>query len=203
MKYRNYWGYEIDLLVAMSETLNFTYTIVNPEDGKWGHIEADGTWSGLVAEAAFARVDFVICDIFLVYSRWQVTFQGQFTSLLKHENYRHFRFLMVLYPLTRTTRLLLVLDLCHCQNTWPSSIRLTRSCGSASRSPSSWWPASFGPSPDRRAKSKGPFSRSGPFSKTDCGMLSELWSEKLSRETQTLQKPALYGKEFLIKIKRN
>ena len=46
--------------------------ISNPADGKWGHIEADGTWSGLVAEAAFGRVDFVICDIFIVYSRVQV-----------------------------------------------------------------------------------------------------------------------------------
>lgn len=73
MKYRNYWGYEIDLLKSVSKWLNFTYTIVNPADGKWGHIEADGTWSGLVAAAAFGDVDFVICDIFIVYSRVQVT----------------------------------------------------------------------------------------------------------------------------------
>ena len=72
MKYRNYWGYEIYLLKEVSKLLNFTYTIVNPEDGKWGHIEADGTWSGLVFEAAIGRVDFVICDMFIVYSRQQV-----------------------------------------------------------------------------------------------------------------------------------
>ena len=52
--------------------MNFDYVIVNPADGKWGHIEADGTWSGLVAEAALGKVDFVICDIFIVYSRVQV-----------------------------------------------------------------------------------------------------------------------------------
>jgi hypothetical protein len=72
-KYRDYWGYEIDLLVETQKILNFTYTIVNPADGKWGHIEADGTWSGLVAQAAFGEVDFVICDMFIIYSRQQVT----------------------------------------------------------------------------------------------------------------------------------
>ena len=82
--------------------LNFTYTIENPPDGKfstkitfsifasfkdyklltrflryitigkWGHVEADGTWSGLVRHAKDGIVDFVICDVFLTYSRAQV-----------------------------------------------------------------------------------------------------------------------------------
>ena len=41
--------------------------------GKWGHVEADGTWSGLVRHAKDEVVDFVICDVFLTYSRSQVT----------------------------------------------------------------------------------------------------------------------------------
>ena len=69
---RNYWGYEIDLLETVSGALDFTYTIVNPADGKWGHIEADGTWSGLVADAADGSVDFVIADVFIIYLRQQV-----------------------------------------------------------------------------------------------------------------------------------
>ena len=40
--------------------------------GKWGHVEADGTWSGLVRHAKDGIVDFVICDVFLTYSRAQV-----------------------------------------------------------------------------------------------------------------------------------
>ena len=40
--------------------------------GKWGHVEADGTWSGLVRHAKDEVVDFVICDVFLTYSRSQV-----------------------------------------------------------------------------------------------------------------------------------
>ncbi len=72
LKYRDYWGYEIELLRAVSSFLDFRYAIVNPADGKWGHIEADGTWSGLVADVARGEVDFAICDIFIVYSRQQV-----------------------------------------------------------------------------------------------------------------------------------
>ena len=31
----------------MAKTLNFTYEIENPPDGKWGHVEPDGRWNGL------------------------------------------------------------------------------------------------------------------------------------------------------------
>ena len=37
-KYKNYWGYEIEMLKNMANVLNFTYKIENPPDGKWGHI---------------------------------------------------------------------------------------------------------------------------------------------------------------------
>jgi hypothetical protein len=78
-KYKDYWGYEIDLLKAVQKVLNFDYTVVNPADGKWGHIKADGTWSGgLVAETAIGAVDFSICNIFIVFSRQQV-FDGTIT----------------------------------------------------------------------------------------------------------------------------
>ena len=49
--------------------LNFGYTFKNVKDGKWGHIENDTTWSGMVSQAAFGDVDFVICDMFLTYIR--------------------------------------------------------------------------------------------------------------------------------------
>jgi hypothetical protein len=73
-KYRNYWGYEIDMLVAISDILKFKYTIENPPDGKWGHVE-NGTWNGLVAHAAQNAVDLAICDIFIVHGRAQM-FEG-------------------------------------------------------------------------------------------------------------------------------
>jgi len=71
-KYRNYFGYEIDLLQTLAKNMNFTYRISNPHDGLWGHIEADGSWSGLIAYSAFNLVDFAICDIFITYTRTQV-----------------------------------------------------------------------------------------------------------------------------------
>ena len=46
-KYRNYWGYEADMLKNVAKILNFKYTIENPPDGSWGHIKADGSWNGL------------------------------------------------------------------------------------------------------------------------------------------------------------
>ena len=51
--YKNYWGYEIELLKSIAKKLNFRYEFSNVEDGKWGHIEADATWSGMVAQVLF------------------------------------------------------------------------------------------------------------------------------------------------------
>ncbi len=72
MMYHNYWGYEIDMLQTVSKALNFDYTIVNPPDGLWGNIKSDGTWSGLVWEAARGAVDFVMSDVFISFPRSQV-----------------------------------------------------------------------------------------------------------------------------------
>ncbi len=71
-KYRNYWGYEYDMLAIISDVLNFTYTMENPPDGQWGHVSPEGNWDGLVNHAAKNIVDFVICDVFIVYGRAQV-----------------------------------------------------------------------------------------------------------------------------------
>ena len=43
-------GFCIDLLVMLSEMLNFTYTIYEVEDGKFGSQNNDGTWNGLVGD---------------------------------------------------------------------------------------------------------------------------------------------------------
>ena len=75
-KFRNYWGYEIEMLKDTAKALNFTYTIENPPDGKWGHIEPDGNWNGLVYYVSKDNVDIVICDVFIVYGRQQVRHFG-------------------------------------------------------------------------------------------------------------------------------
>ena len=70
--YRNYWGFEIEILKALSGKLNFSYTIENPPEALWGHIMPDGTWDGLVNLIAKNIVDLIICDIVYVYKRMQV-----------------------------------------------------------------------------------------------------------------------------------
>ena len=76
-KYRNYWGYEIEMLYNMANVLNFTYDIKNPPDGKWGHIEPDGRWNGLVYHVSQDSADLVICDVFIVYGRQSVRTRKQ------------------------------------------------------------------------------------------------------------------------------
>jgi ionotropic glutamate receptor len=41
-------GLVIDLLMMMSRDLNFTYNLYFPPDGKWGGIEANGEWNGVI-----------------------------------------------------------------------------------------------------------------------------------------------------------
>ncbi len=60
------------MLVNVASVLNFSYTIENPPDGKWGHVEPDGRWNGLVYHVSQNFVDLVICDVFIVYGRQQV-----------------------------------------------------------------------------------------------------------------------------------
>ena len=87
-KYRNYWGYEIDMLVNTAKVLNFTYTIENPPDGSWGHIKADGSWNGMVYHISQNIVDLVICDLFIVYGRHMVISQcGNFRLFLSLKFY--------------------------------------------------------------------------------------------------------------------
>ena len=43
-------GFCIDLLERLKEMLNFTYTIYEVEDGKFGTRNGDGTWSGIVGD---------------------------------------------------------------------------------------------------------------------------------------------------------
>ena len=72
----------------------FRYKLSNVEDGKWGHIEAGPSgkeWNGMVAQvklnrfiqfyliyikAAWGDVDFVICDMFLTFIRFDSHKEG-------------------------------------------------------------------------------------------------------------------------------
>ena len=42
------------------------------QDGKWGHIESDGSYSGMIGKVALKDYDFIISDIFITYMRAQI-----------------------------------------------------------------------------------------------------------------------------------
>ena len=70
--YKNYWGFEIEILQSIAQVLNFTYTFYNPTEIIWGHISEDGKWEGVVNLTAKNTVDFVICAILQEHARMQV-----------------------------------------------------------------------------------------------------------------------------------
>ena len=76
-KYRNFWGYEIDMMNNMAKILNFTYAIENSPDGLWGGIEPDGNWNGLVYHVSQDSADIIISEIFLSYGRQSVRIRKQ------------------------------------------------------------------------------------------------------------------------------
>lgn len=45
-----YTGYSVDVLMEITTRLGLNYTISEPEDGEFGAVGADGTWSGMIGE---------------------------------------------------------------------------------------------------------------------------------------------------------
>ena len=41
----------------LKSIMNFTYTLMKPSDGKWGSIQPDGTWSGIIGELVNQKID--------------------------------------------------------------------------------------------------------------------------------------------------
>ena len=42
---------------SLQEIMNFTYTLIKPSDGKWGAIQPDGTWNGMIDLLADQEID--------------------------------------------------------------------------------------------------------------------------------------------------
>ena len=70
--FRNYWGYEIEMMNNMAKKFNFTYKIENPPDAMWGQIEPDGRWNGMIHYTSINEMDMAIGDIMISYGRHQV-----------------------------------------------------------------------------------------------------------------------------------
>ncbi|XP_071747102.1 glutamate receptor ionotropic, delta-2 [Lepeophtheirus salmonis] len=69
VSYKDYSGFEIDMLNAASHIHNFTYQIQNDPNGFWGSVGPDGKWSGVTAMAQRGQVDMIISTIIQTYSR--------------------------------------------------------------------------------------------------------------------------------------
>ena len=77
LEFRTHIEQNVEMLYNMAKILNFTYNIENPPDGKWGHIEPDGRWNGLVYHVSQDSADLIICDVFIVYGRQSVRTRNQ------------------------------------------------------------------------------------------------------------------------------
>ncbi|KAL3861017.1 hypothetical protein ACJMK2_007110 [Sinanodonta woodiana] len=58
-----YGGMCIDLLEQLSNTLNFTYELIEPSDGVFGSRSPDGRWNGLVGQLERQEVDMVVATL--------------------------------------------------------------------------------------------------------------------------------------------
>lgn len=47
---KQYKGFSIDVLDALAKVLGFKYEIYQVEDGKYGSVQANGSWDGLIGE---------------------------------------------------------------------------------------------------------------------------------------------------------
>ena len=72
-RYKDYWGYEMTMVKELQRVLNFNIEIINAPDGVWGLIDEEGQWVGLIGLASRGEVDFIISDILMSWTRFQVT----------------------------------------------------------------------------------------------------------------------------------
>ena len=62
--YVNHTGFELSMLEAAKEMMNFTYEIMNPKDLQWGALDAEGVqWSGIINGLAEGNIDFSLSNI--------------------------------------------------------------------------------------------------------------------------------------------
>lgn len=47
---KRYKGFSIDVLDALAKTLDFKYEIYQVADGKYGSLQPNGSWDGLIGE---------------------------------------------------------------------------------------------------------------------------------------------------------
>ncbi|XP_071165594.1 probable glutamate receptor isoform X1 [Mytilus edulis] len=66
----NYTGFTMFVLQRLAQQLNFTFRIVEPEDGQWG-IKKNGSWTGMIGLLEDRKVDIVAAPLTVTYDRSQ------------------------------------------------------------------------------------------------------------------------------------
>ncbi|XP_045118675.1 probable glutamate receptor isoform X2 [Portunus trituberculatus] len=74
-----------NLLHALAQALNFSYTLVRPPDGAWGIPTTDGDWNGMIGMVKRNEADIALGPFGLTYSRSRVV---DFTSPILIDYYR-------------------------------------------------------------------------------------------------------------------
>ncbi|KAK7074964.1 hypothetical protein SK128_008909 [Halocaridina rubra] len=62
-----------EILTILSESLNFTYKQLRPQDENWGMKDGNGTWSGMVGQVVRKEADLGLGPFGIVHSRFQDT----------------------------------------------------------------------------------------------------------------------------------
>ena len=63
-----YYGYCIDLIYEINETMNFEFELREPQDGAYGTMQIDGSWNGMIREL----IDDVSQQIMHVFCKFQI-----------------------------------------------------------------------------------------------------------------------------------
>ena len=72
VEYYDWWGYEITMVEVLASKHNFTWGYFPPADGLWGALEDSGNMSGLIGQAAYGEVDWVLSGVMETRDRWRV-----------------------------------------------------------------------------------------------------------------------------------
>ncbi|RUS78740.1 hypothetical protein EGW08_013491 [Elysia chlorotica] len=78
-----YYGFCMDLAYELSRTMNFTIRWVEPPDGNWGAVDANGSWNGLVGQMQREEIDLIIAPIGVTGAREEVI---DFTSAFFYDD---------------------------------------------------------------------------------------------------------------------
>eukprot|EP00795_Rhopilema_esculentum_P012309 gene12309-2957_t len=98
-----YHGFLIDILDKIAEEANFTYTLYEVADGKYGHLE-DGRWRGIVGDVLYKKADMALGMLTITSVRQEVVhFNTPFMEVsigfvTKKEQAAHVNLLLFMEP---------------------------------------------------------------------------------------------------------